>query len=186
MKRGREWEGEPGPAKKIASDENRSRLDEHVGRRVGSPSRMPSPGEMQRRSSSEVRREDQRQVDESYHPSEAAHHPSTLPSIQNMPPHASGGSLPSMPEGAPTPSGGPPSVPTTQVQVQVPVKEEHARSEQSQAPAHEPAARKMDVDEDYDDDGDEDKKAVAKGSPSGSGTGSANDSGNGNAKESSS
>ncbi|KAL4807416.1 hypothetical protein BDV18DRAFT_137631 [Aspergillus unguis] len=179
MKRGREWEGEPGPAKKIASEENRARLDEQVGRRAQSPSRASSPGGMQRRSSSEIRREDQRRVNESYHPSEAAHHPPTLPSIQNMPPHASG-SLPPMSEGGPpTPSGGASSVPTSQVQAQVPVKEEHARSEQAQAPVHEPAARKMDVDEDYDDDGDDEKKATSKGSPNGS----ANENSNGTAKE---
>ncbi|KAL5003470.1 hypothetical protein BDV10DRAFT_200329 [Aspergillus recurvatus] len=174
MKRGREWEAD-GPVKKLASEENRSRLDEQIGRRVPSPSRLPSPGEMQR---PEVRREDQRRANEGYHPSEAAHHPPTLPSIQHMPQHASGGSLPPMAESAPTPSNGPATVPpTTQVQVQVPVKEEHARAEQ--APTHEPAARKMEVDEDYDDDGDDEKKAAAKGSPQGSAAGSANGNSNG-------
>ncbi|KAL4910155.1 hypothetical protein BDW74DRAFT_144535 [Aspergillus multicolor] len=178
MKRGREWEAESGPVKKIASEENRSRLEEQIGRRVPSPTRLPSPGEMQRRSSSEIRREDQRRANEGYHPSEAAHHPQTLPSIQHMPQHASGGSLPPLVETASTPANGSaPVPPTTQVQVQVPVKEEHTRAEQ--APTHEPAARKMDVDEDYDDDGDDDKKAAVKGSPHGSGTGSANGNSNG-------
>ncbi|KAL4754590.1 hypothetical protein BDW72DRAFT_165704 [Aspergillus terricola var. indicus] len=174
MKRGREWEAD-GPVKKLASEENRSRLDEQIGRRVPSPSRLPSPGELQR---PDVRREDQRRANEGYHPSEAAHHPPTLPSIQHMPQHASGGSLPPMAESASTPSNGPATVPpTTQVQVQVPVKEEHARAEQ--APTHEPAARKMEVDEDYDDDGEDDKKAAAKGSPHGSAAGSANGNSNG-------
>ncbi|KAL4793242.1 hypothetical protein BDV19DRAFT_366874 [Aspergillus venezuelensis] len=178
MKRGREWEGEPGPVKKIASEENRSRLDEQIGRRVPSPTRMSSPGGMPRRDSSEARREEQRRINESYHPSEAAHHPQTLPSIQHMPPHPSGSSLPPMSETAPAPSNGPSAVPPTPpVQGQVPIKEEHARAEQT--PAHEPAARKMEVDEDYDDDGDDDKKAAAKGSPGGSGTGSTNGNSNG-------
>ncbi|RAH79376.1 putative transcriptional corepressor Cyc8 [Aspergillus japonicus CBS 114.51] len=172
MKRGREWDSEPGPAKKIASEESRARLDEQMTRRVTPPNRMPSPGEMQRRSSSEARREDQRRVNENYHPSEAAHHPQTLPSIQHMPPHPSGGpSLPPMSETPAAVSNGPqPGPPSTTV----PVKEEPARSEQ--APAHEPAARKMDVDENYDDDGDDEKRASAavKGSPSASANNSSN------------
>ncbi|PYH91677.1 TPR-like protein [Aspergillus ellipticus CBS 707.79] len=177
MKRGREWEAEPGPIKKIASEENRARLEDQMSRRVTPPNRMPSPGEIQRRSSSEARREDQRRVNENYHPSEAAHHPPTLPSIQHMPPHPSGGpSLPPMAESSSAASNGPQSGPPT---VQVQVKEEPVRSEQ--APAHEPAARKMDVDENYDDDGDDEKRpsAVVKGSPHGSVSGSANNSSNG-------
>lgn len=169
MKRGREWDAEAGPSKKLASEETRARLDEQVTRRVTPPNRMPSPGEMQRRSSSEVRREDQRRINENYHPSEAAHHPPTLPSIQHMPPHPSGGpSLPPMAESSAPASNGPPSGPPS---AQLPVKEEPTRVEQG--PAHEPAARKMDVDENYDDD--EDDKRVAKGSP-GSGSGSVNNS----------
>ncbi|PTU19439.1 hypothetical protein P175DRAFT_0510699 [Aspergillus ochraceoroseus IBT 24754] len=178
MKRGREWEAESGPSKKIASEENRSRLDDQISRRVTPPNRLPSPGEMRRRSSSEIRREDQRRVNESYHPSEAAHHPPTLPSIQHMPQHPSGSSLPPMAESAPASSNGPSTAPPAS-QVQVQVKEEPARGEQ--APAHEPAARKMDVDENYDDDGDDEKRAnpAVKGSPHGSGSGSANGNSNG-------
>ncbi|KAH8424688.1 putative transcriptional corepressor Cyc8 [Aspergillus melleus] len=175
MKRGREWDTEAGPVKKIANEETRARLDEQVTRRVTPPNRMPSPGEMQRRSSSEIRREDQRRINENYHPSEAAHHPPTLPSIQHMPPHPSGGpSLPPMAESSAPASNGPPSGPPS---AQLPIKEEPTRGEQ--APAHEPAARKMDVDENYDDDED-DKRAstVAKGSP-GSGSGSVNNSNSG-------
>ncbi|RAK97179.1 putative transcriptional corepressor Cyc8 [Aspergillus ibericus CBS 121593] len=173
MKRGREWEAEAGPVKKLASEENRARLDDHqLARRVTSPNRMPSPGEIQRRSSSEIRREDQRRVNENYHPSEAAHHPPTLPSIQHMPPHPSGPSLPPMAESAAAASNGPSS---GSASAQVQVKEEPTRSEQ--APAHEPAARKMDVDENYDDDDDEKRaSAVVKGSPHASGSGSANNS----------
>ncbi|KAJ5081918.1 transcriptional corepressor Cyc8 [Penicillium alfredii] len=171
MKRGREWESESGPVKKHANEESRARLDDQHSRRPSPPARMPSPGPMQRRSSSEVRREDARHANENYHPSEAAHHPPTLPSIQNVPPHATGGpSLPPMAEGAPPAPNGPPSGPPS---AHTPVKEEASRPE---APSsHEPPARKMDVDEDYDDDADEEKKAApaAKGSPNGSNAGNA-------------
>ncbi|KAJ6077252.1 uncharacterized protein N7446_000188 [Penicillium canescens] len=168
MKRGREWEAD-GPVKKLANEESRARLDDQNTRRASPPARMPSPGEMQRRSSSEARRDDARRANENYHPSEAAHHPPTLPSIQDMPPHASSGpSLPPMTEGsAPPVSNGPPSVPPS---ANTPVKEEPSRPEAP--PAHEPPARKMDVDEDYDDDVEEEKKATAsKGSPNGSAAG---------------
>lgn len=159
MKRAREWEAESGPAKKIASEENRARLDEQVSRTVTPPNRMPSPAEAQRRNSSEAKREEQR-ASESYHPSEAAHHPPTLPSIQHMPPHPPGSNFPPMGEGS---TSGPPSGPPS---AQTPVKEESARADQPQS--QEPAARKMDVDEDYDDDDDEKKTRAAGGSPSGS------------------
>ncbi|KAJ5666727.1 hypothetical protein N7462_011136 [Penicillium macrosclerotiorum] len=170
MKRGREWEGVDGPVKKQANEENRARLDDQNSRRASPPARLPSPGEMQRRSSSEARREDARRANENYHPSEAAHHPHTLPSIQSMPPHPTGGpSLPPMAESAaPVPPNGPPSAPPS---ANTPVKEEAPRPE---APSsHEPPARKMDVDEDYDDDADEEKKAsgAPKGSPNGSAAG---------------
>ncbi|KAJ6135562.1 hypothetical protein N7512_000722 [Penicillium capsulatum] len=170
MKRGREWEAESGPVKKLASDETRARLDDQNSRRPSPPARMPSPSEMQRRSSSEARREDARRANENYHPSEAAHHPPTLPSIQNMPPHTAGGpSLPPMAEGAPPAPSGPPSGPPS---AHTPVKEEPSRPEPPSS--HEPPARKMDVDEDYDDDAEEEKKAVAaKGSPNGSAAGNA-------------
>lgn len=174
VKRGREWESE-GPVKKQANEESRARLDDHNVRRPSPPARMPSPGEMQRRSSSEARREDVRRANENYHPSEAAHHPPTLPSIQNMPPQTSGGpSLPPMVEGSAPTSNGPPSGPPS---ANTPVKEEPSRPE---APSsHEPPARKMDVDEDYDDEPDEEKKAgaAAKGSPNGSAAGAVNGNG---------
>ena len=170
MKRGREWEADAGPVKKLASEETRARLDDQTNRRPSPPARMPSPGEMQRRSSSEARREDARRANENYHPSEAAHHPPTLPSIQSMPPHAAGGpNLPPMGEGAAPASNGPASGPPS---AHTPVKEEPSRSD---APSsHEPPARKMDVDEDYDDEVEEEKKgAAAKGSPNGSAAGHA-------------
>lgn len=169
MKRGREWEADSGPVKKLASDETRARLDDQNSRRPSPPARLPSPSELQRRSSSEARREDARRANENYHPSEAAHHPPTLPSIQNMPSHTAGGpSLPPMAEGAPPAPSGPPSGPPS---AHTPVKEEPSRPEPPSS--HEPPARKMDVDEDYDDDAEEEKKAVAaKGSPNGNGVSS--------------
>ena len=172
MKRAREWEADPGPAKKIANDESRARIDDQGNRHVTPPNRMPSPGEA-RRNSSEARREELHRVNENYHPSEAAHHPPTLPSIQHMPPHAAGSNLPPMAEGSTPTSNGPPAGPPS---VQTPVKEETARTEQP--PSQEPAARKMDVDEDYDDDGEDEKKTrVGRGSPHESGTGNVNGNG---------
>lgn len=174
MKRGREWESE-GPVKKQANEESRARLDDQNVRRPSPPARLPSRGEMQRRSSSEARREEVRRANDNYHPSEAAHHPPTLPSIQNMPSQPSGGpSLPPMAEAsAPTsngPSSGPPSANT-------PVKEEPPRAE-GPVP-HEPPARKMDVDEDYDNEPEEEKKGsgATKGSPNGSAAGAGNSNG---------
>ncbi|KAL9115237.1 MAG: hypothetical protein Q9227_001031 [Pyrenula ochraceoflavens] len=84
MKRGREWEGDGMPSKKIASDENRARLEDHPAQRPSPPGRMGSPRGHHRRSSSETRREEIRHANENYYPSEAAHRQTTLPSIQNM------------------------------------------------------------------------------------------------------
>jgi general transcriptional corepressor CYC8 len=169
MKRGREWDSvEGGPAKKIANEENRLRQADEINRRV------TPPRDLHRRSSSEIRR-----ANENYHPSEAAHHLHTLPSIQHMQ-QPGGPSIPPLAEAQPVsnpPSAGP--------EAQAPVKEETVRKEP--APLHEPAARKMDVDEDYDDDGDDEKRATGiKGSPHGNGTASASNgsfaNGNGAAK----
>lgn len=170
LKRGREWEIEQGPSKKLASEENRARLDDRIPRRMTPPSRMPSPRAMHHRSSSEAHLEEQRRANESYYPSEAAHHPPTLPSIQQMQPQSHPSSLPPIDSSATASNGAPSGPPSAHSQV----KEEPGRSEQQLA--HEPAARKMDVDENYDDDGDDDKKAsvMSKGSPHGSNAGSAN------------
>ncbi|BDD59259.1 hypothetical protein MPDQ_000209 [Monascus purpureus] len=166
MKRTREWEAEPGPSKKIANEESRARLDERLPRRATPPANGPASGEIPRPGAPEARHEEQGRGGENYHPSEAAHHPPTLPSIQHMPPHSST-SLPPIDSSIPTSNGvasGPPSAHSQP-------KEEPVRSEQQLL--HEPAARKMDVDENYDDEGDDEKKAgiVSKGSPHGSGTG---------------
>lgn len=166
IKRGREWEPEAGPVKKIASDENRSRLDEQVNRHLTPPNRIPSPGDIHQRSSSEARREEQRRANENYHPSEAAHHPPTLPSIQQMQKHNAGSSLPPIQDGAgPVAIAPQPGLSPSHSHV----KEEQPRSEPSSS--HEPAARKMDVDENYDEEGDDEKKTQPKGSPHGSGDG---------------
>lgn len=87
-KRGREWEGDSTPVKKHATEETKARLDDHVSRRVSPPGQIPSPA-LHRRSSSEIRRENERRANETYHPSEAAHHPLSLPSMhapQHLPP----------------------------------------------------------------------------------------------------
>ncbi|KKY27442.1 putative transcriptional corepressor cyc8 [Phaeomoniella chlamydospora] len=89
MKRLREWESDTGPVKKIANEETRARLDDHMSRRASPPLRAPSPRPVHRRGSEELRREEQqRRANENYHPSEAAHHPPgpALPSIQHLPP----------------------------------------------------------------------------------------------------
>lgn len=75
------------PSKKVANEENRARLEDHMGRRPSPPRRMESPRDRYRRSDSESRREEIRRAQENYHPSEAAHRPPTLPSIQNMSSH---------------------------------------------------------------------------------------------------
>jgi len=81
MKRAREWEAD-GPSKKAANDETRARLEDHSMRRASPPGRMPTPRDHYRRSSSEVRRENERRATENYHPSAAAHHPYSLPPQQ--------------------------------------------------------------------------------------------------------
>ena len=170
MKRTREWDADPGPsAKKIASEESRARLDDRLSRRVTPPSGGPSPGEIAHFSAPEARHEEPRGGNDGYHPSEAAHHPHTLPAIQHMQQHHPS-SLPPIESSIPASNGAASGPSSAHSQ---PPKEEPIRSEQQLS--HEPAARKMDVDENYDDDGDDEKKAgiVSKGSPHGSSTGNA-------------
>ena len=81
MKRGREWESEAGPSKKPANDETRSRLDE-APRRSSPPNRISTPRDHYGPSPSEIQRENERRANENYHPSEAAHHPYSLPPQQ--------------------------------------------------------------------------------------------------------
>lgn len=155
MKRGREWDHEPGPVKKIANEESRARLEDQMSRRV------TPPRDLHRRSSSEARREEQRRVNDAYHPSDAAHHPPTLPSIQHMQPPPNH-SMPPMNDVPPNPNHGPTGPPPSQSSI----KDDPGRKDPS---LHEPAARKMDVDENYDDDGEDEKRPGIgpKGSPRG-------------------
>lgn len=90
MKRTREWEQEQ-PSKKPANEETRARLDDHSTRRYSPPGRIETPRDRYRRSSSEIRRENERRANDNYHPSEAAHHPYSLqphpiPSVSQQPP----------------------------------------------------------------------------------------------------
>lgn len=171
-KRMREWE-EESVAKKQANEENRARLDDMRHRRPSTP-----PRDAYRRNSNEARRSDEqrrpeepkkeeaRPQNDSYYPSEAAHHPQNHSISSNQ--------LPPMQPGNLAPGG-----PQDKTQPGPPTKEERPASEQAStvvAPLSaepERAARKMDVDEDYDDSPEEDKKTgiVANGSgpPSGSG-----------------
>ncbi|MCJ1253394.1 hypothetical protein MMC24_001205 [Lignoscripta atroalba] len=73
--------------KKPANNESRGRLEDHHHHRASPPDRPVSPRDRQRRTSSEIRREDQRRANENYHPSEAAHHPQTLPAIHQQADH---------------------------------------------------------------------------------------------------
>ena len=115
-------------AKKASTDDSRSRLDEIKMQRPSPPDKMATPPN---RSPSELRRFEDHRPTSAYHPSEAAHHPPSLPSMQ------------SITQPPPNPSA--------------PPQEEHrAPSTTHQPPpVYEPAARKMDVDENYDDSGDE-------------------------------
>ena len=133
-----------------ANGETRARFENPHYQRPSSPERKPSPRQRQnsprrqpsppighRRSSSEVRHEDQRRADENYHPSEAAHHPPTLPSMHQQPPQH-------------------------QQQEHLPPINDTGREERSRE-AYEPAIRKVDVDEDYDDEGDDEKRPGGSG-----------------------
>lgn len=141
--------------KHITNGENRIRLDDHLHRRPSPPDRKSSPRARQAsprgrpqsppygrpasprhsRSSSAARRDERRRADENYHPSEAAHHPSTLPSMNQQPPNE------------------PPQTPAS----------ETGRDERRET--YEAAARKMEVDEDYDDEGEDQKRKEERNSP---------------------
>ena len=143
--------------KKPANGDNRGRLEDHHYRR-GSPTERPaSPRErMQRRSSSEIRREDQLRANENYHPSEAAHHPQILPSIHAPPEQQQQQQHQQQQQ---------PQQPQQQQQQQqqqhLPPMAEVARDERREA--FEPAARKMDMDEDYNDEIEDDKRMAGSG-----------------------
>ncbi|KAI4142275.1 MAG: hypothetical protein L6R39_005004 [Caloplaca ligustica] len=127
--------------KNPANDETRSRLENHRHRRPSPPDRKPSPP---RRGPSPPRGRPHEPLflnpgrpseeRELYRPSEAAHHPPTLPSMQQE---------------APQPEHHGPSM------------AEPGRDERQET--YESAARKMEVDEDYDDEGDDDKRISGSG-----------------------
>ena len=184
--------------KKPSNGDSRSRLEDHHYRR-GSPIDAPrqpqvsSPVSRHRRSSSELRREDQRrqlqqslpqppqqqqqplplpqqQPQDVYHPSDAAHHP-TLPSIshhqqQQQQQDSSPLAHPGMSsQSQPQPhQQQPPHLPQMTSEPQPPLQSLPPQPQRDERrEAFEPAARKMDMDEDYDDDGEEDKKASPGG-----------------------
>lgn len=122
---------------KQPTDEKRQRMDEHsIGRPPSVPVSNHGHGSPPRSHSSfdheaNARRqtEEQRSANENYHPSEAAHHPQSLPAMISSQP-----------------------IPSPQLQ-QMPRMSEAVKEEPRIV--HEPAARRMDVDENYDDDEDE-------------------------------
>lgn len=121
-----------GAQKKMSTEESRSRLDEIKMHRNSPPEKMATPPN---RSPPELRRMDEPRPMSAYHPSEAAHHPPSLPSMQHITQPAA--------------------------RTSAPPQEEHRAPPPSQpAPVYEPAARKMDVDENYDDS--EDGKSATK------------------------
>ncbi|KAK5116402.1 hypothetical protein LTR62_007949 [Meristemomyces frigidus] len=128
-KRQREvWEDEPngGAPKKLSTDDQRSRLDEIKMHRPSPPEKMVTPA----RSPPEMRRMEEPRPMSGYHPSEAAHHPPSLPSMHTM--------------AQPSPRAS-----------AAPQEEQRAPPPPPQVPVFEPAARKMDVDENYDESGDD-------------------------------
>ena len=118
-----------GANKKPANGDSRGRLDDALYRRDSPRERPMSPSRHMRRSSSEARRE---QANQNYHPSEAAHHPPTLPALHQQP------SQP--PQGQ-----------------HLPPMSEPPREERREA-FEEGAKRKIEVDENYDDAGEDEKR----------------------------
>ncbi|RMZ75660.1 hypothetical protein DV737_g5192, partial [Chaetothyriales sp. CBS 132003] len=102
LKRSREWDNEPGPSKKPTNEETRARLDEIRARldetrarldepvhNPSPPHRITTPRDQYRPSPTEMHRENERRANESYHPSEAAHHPFSQPPPQQQIPSMS-------------------------------------------------------------------------------------------------
>ena len=148
-----------GPRKHAANVESRSRLEDlnhrrpsppdrklsPAGRMVSPPSeRRLSPSKVHSRNTSAAHPEDQKRADEAYRPSEAAHNPVTLPSMQSQGPLA------------PPPSAPQPQPESLHAPVAEPVRDEGRET-------YEAAARKMDVDEDYDDEPQEEKRKDGSG-----------------------
>lgn len=117
-------------AKKLTTEESRSRLDEIKMHHPSPRDKIATPPN---RSPSELRRMEDVRPMSAYHPSEAAHHPPSLPSMQSI------------------------TAQSPQLRMSAPPQEGHrAPPPHSQPPpTFEPAARKMDVDENYDDSADD-------------------------------
>ena len=121
------------PNKKPVNGDTRARLEDHNYRRDSPTERPPQSPPRHRRSSSEIRREEQiRRADMNYHPSEAAHHPTSLPPLHSHPEH-------------------------------LPPVAEPPREARREPFRDEPAAREVDVDDNYDDEGEDDKRMVGSG-----------------------
>lgn len=118
-------------SKKPTTEDSRSRLDDVKMHRQSPTEKVATPPN---HSPSELRRIEEQRPPSTYHPSEAAHHPPSLPPMQTIT--------------QPSPSAPAP-----------PQEEQRPPPPPQPAPAYEPAARKMDVDENYDDSGD-DKSAT--------------------------
>ena len=155
-KRIREWE-EDQSVKKPATEEARSRLDEIKMNRQSPPHKVATPPN---RSPTELRRLEENRPPSTYRPSEASHHPSSLPSMhtisQQQPAQPMASQQPVQPPQQPSPP-----------RASAPPQEEHRAPPPSvqpvapqQAPVYEPAARKMEMDENYDDSGDDDKRSA--------------------------
>lgn len=128
-------------------DTTRGRHEEHYYSQaspVGGPS---SPRDRAHpRSASELQRDDQRRTaDDNYHPSQAAHHPPTLPSLH---PH---------PEPQPPVQALPPP-PPPQPQHLPPMVEPPPPPPRTEPRDLEPAIRKVELDDDYNDDGEDEKR----------------------------
>lgn len=158
-KRHREWE------KPQTNDEKRQKLEtEPHSRRPSPPAHRMSSPQVPRHSPQDA--PDARRFNDGYHPSEAAHHPPSLPSMTAGLPGPSG---PTISPGAPAASNPPEAPAALPRMAETPTQErvEHPRPEPHRPEHHEPAARRMDVDENYDDEGEETKPAVKseRGSP---------------------
>ncbi|KAI7383943.1 TPR-like protein [Hortaea werneckii] len=127
-----------GASKKLTTEDARSRLDEIKMHHPSPRDKIATPPN---RSPSELRRMEDVRPMSGYHPSEAAHHPPSLPSMQSITAQS----------------------PQPQHQMSAPPQEDNRSApmqsqpqQQSQPPqVYEPAARKMDVDENYDDSADD-------------------------------
>ncbi|KAJ9664898.1 glucose repression mediator protein [Coniosporium apollinis] len=130
------------------TDEKRPRLEDHHHRRPSpppGPERIATPARRSPHGTEPRRLDEPPRLNDGYHPSEAAHHPPSLPSIHH-----------------------------TQSQQPQNRQISEAPKEERREP-HEPAVRKMDVDEDYDDDGEDEKRngmiRSGRNSPRGSANG---------------